>query len=143
VGREPAHEAFLAVQRLAGDLLQGVTELLKGSGLSGAQYNVLRILRGAGDSGLSCGQIAERLITRDPDITRLLDRLEKRGLVARVRDTADRRVVTTRITEEGLEVLAALDEPVAALHRRQLGHLGKDRLRQLLELLADAAARPA
>lgn len=140
---DATQQAFLAVQRLAGDLLQGVTELLKEAGLSGAQYNVLRILRGSLQSGLSCGQIAERLITRDPDITRLLDRMEKRGLVTRVRETADRRVVMTRITDAGLELLAALDEPMTALHRQQLGHLGEDRLRQMVQLLSEAGRRPA
>lgn len=134
----PEHTAFLALQRLASDLSQDVVELLKGAGLSGAQYNVLRILRGAGEAGLACGEIAERLITKDPDMTRLLDRLKKRGLVVRARETADRRVVTTRITAPGLELLAGLDEPVAALHRDQLGHLGQTKLAQLVRLLEQA-----
>lgn len=127
--------AFIALQRLASDLTQGITEVLKAAGLSGPQYNVLRILRGAGPEGLSCSEIAARLITRDPDITRLLDRLETRDLVARFRESEDRRVVTTRITAAGQELLASLDEPVDAVHQRQLGHLGQDRLGTLLELL--------
>ena len=75
------------------------------------------------------------MITRDPDITRLLDRLEKRGVISRCRETKDRRMVMARITPEGLKVLARLDEPVQAGHRKQLGHLGRERLRALSELL--------
>ncbi len=130
--------AFLALQRLAADLGQEVAELLKPAGLSPAQYNVLRILRGAGDRGLPCGEIAARMITKDPDITRLLDRLEKRGLVTRARESGDRRVVTTRITDEAIALLASLDEPVVELHRRQLAPLGEARLEELLALLEEA-----
>lgn len=136
------HEVFVALQRLASDLSQGVAELLKPSGISGPQYNVLRILRGAGPTGLPCGEIGGRLVTRDPDVTRLLDRLEKQGLVTRSRESEDRRVVTTRITDAGVALLATLDDPLAALHRRQLGHLGSERLRQLRELI-DLAAAPS
>jgi DNA-binding MarR family transcriptional regulator len=95
---------------------------------------VLRILRGAPE-GLTCGEIGERMITRDPDITRLLDRLEKRKLIARSRESEDRRVVVARITRGGLDVLARLDGPVREVHRAQLGHLGRERLRALAELL--------
>ena len=108
--------------------------VLKTENLSPTQYNVLRILRGSAE-GLPCGEIAGRMITRDPDITRLLDRLEKRGLISRCRETKDRRMVMARITPEGLELLARLDEPVQAAHRKQLGHLGRQRLRALTELL--------
>src|SRR6266849_6704672 len=101
---------------------------------SATQYNVLRILRGAPE-GLPCGEIASRMITRDPDVTRLLDRLEKRGLISRCRETKDRRTVMARITQEGLKLLTRLDEPVQADHRKQLGHLGRERLRTLTELL--------
>jgi DNA-binding MarR family transcriptional regulator len=75
------------------------------------------------------------MITRDPDVTRLLDRLEKRGLIARSREAKDRRTVMARITTEGLKVLTRLDEPVQAAHRKQLGHLGRERLRALTQLL--------
>jgi DNA-binding MarR family transcriptional regulator len=78
------------------------------------------------------------MITRDPDITRLLDRLEKRGLIARARDSKDRRIITVRITREGLRILAELDEPIEEFHRRQLGHLGQRRLKRLIELLNSA-----
>ena len=82
------------------------------------------------------------MITRDPDVTRLLDRLEKRGLISRCRETEDRRTVMTRITADGLKLLARLDEPVQTAHRKQLGHLGRERLRALAELLS-AARRPS
>jgi len=130
--------AFLELQRLAADLGQDVAELLKPAGLSAAQYNVLRILRGAGQAGLPCGEIAARMISKDPDITRLLDRLEKRRLVTRARESGDRRVVTTRITGEARTLLAGLDEPVAELHRRQLAALGEAKLEALLALLREA-----
>jgi DNA-binding MarR family transcriptional regulator len=94
-------ETFLNLQRTAEALMHGLEAGLKPAGLSPNQYNVLRILRGAGAEGLACGGIAERMVTRDPDMTRLLDRLEARGLVMRARDRADRRVITVRITPEG------------------------------------------
>jgi len=136
------HEAVLAVHRLASDLAQGVVDLLRPTGLSPAQFNVLRILRGAGSAGTSCGEIGERLVTREPDVTRLLDRLEKEGFIERTRSPDDRRIVLTRISAKGLDVLSTLDEPMAELHRRQLGHLGENRLRQLIELLAIAEDPP-
>lgn len=136
----PEHEVFLALQHLVAALVQESSELLRSAGLSGAQYNVLRILRGGGDTGMACGEIADRLISRDPDMTRLLDKLDALGLIARSRENADRRVVTTRITDGGLAILADLDEPMNALHKSQLGHLGKAKLARLLELLDDAAS---
>src|ERR1700687_5078261 len=102
-------EALVSLQRTA-DRLQGrLGDMLKPHGLSPTQYNALRILRGAGDEGRSCSEIAERMINRDPDITRLVDRLERRGLVARSRAGRDRRGVKTRITPAGLELLRGLD----------------------------------
>jgi len=130
-----AEEAvFLELLRTTDMLSRGLVKVLKIGDLSATQYNVLRILRGSLD-GLPCGEIASRMITRDPDITRLLDRLEKRGLISRCRETKDRRMVMARITPEGLKLLARLDEPVQAAHRKQLGHLGRERLRALTELL--------
>jgi DNA-binding MarR family transcriptional regulator len=120
-------------------LSRGLAQLLKAEDVSATQYNVLRILRGSPD-GLPCGEIASRMITRDPDVTRLLDRLEKRGLIARWRETKDRRMVMAKIKPEGLKVLARLDEPVEHTHRKQLGHLGWERLRELTELLGVARA---
>ncbi len=138
-GRQAGNEeaAFLDLLRTCDRLTRGVVWVLKPADLSPTQYNVLRILRGSKE-GLPCGEIASRMITRDPDITRLLDRLEKRGLISRSRETKDRRMVLTRITPEGLKLLAELDEPVQEAHRKQLGHLSPERLRKLTELLRAA-----
>jgi DNA-binding MarR family transcriptional regulator len=136
----PEEAAFLELMRTTDMLSRGLVGVLKAEELSSTQYNVLRILRGSPD-GLPCGEIATRMITRDPDITRLLDRLEKRALISRCRETKDRRMVMARITPEGLRVLARLDEPVQEGHRKQLRHLGRERLRALTELLQAARAQ--
>ena len=130
---------FLDLLRTTDMLSRSLVGILKAEDLSANQYNVLRILRGAHDA-LPCGEIASRMITRDPDITRLLDRLEKRGLISRCRETKDRRVVMAKITPEGLKLLSRLDEPIEDAHRKRLGHLGKERLRALTELLEAARA---
>jgi DNA-binding MarR family transcriptional regulator len=123
---------------LTSDLLARRLEpVLKAADISPTQYNVLRILRGA-PAGLVCSEIGGRMISRDPDITRLLDRLEKRGLVSRCRETKDRRMVLTRITEAGQKLLAQLDIPVLDAHHLQLGHLGPGKLRNLMNLLEEA-----
>jgi len=126
--------SFLDLLRTTDMLSRGLVTVLKTEELSSTQYNVLRILRGAPE-GLPCGEVANRMINRDPDVTRLLDRLEKRGLISRRRETTDRRTVIARITKEGLELLARLDEPVQSAHRKQLGHMGRERLGALAELL--------
>jgi DNA-binding MarR family transcriptional regulator len=136
----PEEAAFLDLLRTTDVLSRCLSQVLKAEDLSSNQYNVLRILRGAPD-GLSCGEIANRMITRDPDITRLLDRLEKRGLVSRSREARDRRTVLTQITPTGLKLLARLDEPVQEAHRKQLGHLGRQRLRAMTELLLVCRSR--
>ncbi len=136
----PEEGAYLELLRTADALSRGPAQALKAEDLSLTQYNALRILRGAPD-GLTCGQIGERMITREPDITRLLDRLEKRGLISRSRDAKDRRAVQSKITARGLEALARLDEPMQEVHRKQLGHLGAERLRALSELLAACRSR--
>src|ERR1035437_7937424 len=136
----PEEAAFVELCRTQDLLSRRLSALLKAEDLSGAQYNVLRILRGAVE-GLACGEIGNRMITRDPDITRLLDRLEKRGLISRCRESRDRRMVMATITAEGLDLLERRDEPVRAMHRSQLGHLGRARLGALTELLR--AARQA
>jgi DNA-binding MarR family transcriptional regulator len=118
-------------------LTRGAIGVLKSEELSTTQYNVLRILRGS-PQGLTCGEIAGGMITRDPDVTRLLDRMEKRGLLSRSREGRDRRSVLVRISPKGLKLVNCLDEPVQKIHRRQLGHMGKDRLQALAELLAAA-----
>jgi len=129
--------AFLELLRTTDMLSRGLVPLLKRESLSATQYNVLRILRGAGKA-LPCGEVASRMITRDPDVTRLLDRLEKRRLISRSRETKDRRTVLVRLTAQGLKLLARLDEPVQQAHRDQLGHLGQKRLRALSDLLRAA-----
>jgi DNA-binding MarR family transcriptional regulator len=135
----PAEEqAYINLLRTADALSRPLAELLKVAELSLTQYNVLRILRGAGPEGLPCRDVARRMVTRDPDITRLLDRLEVRGLVHRSREQHDRRVVTTRITDEGLKLLDRLDRPVADLHIRQLGHMSGDDLHALVRLTEQA-----
>ncbi len=131
-------EAFLNLQRTADALMRGLEEALKPSGLTQTQYNVLRILRGAGAEGLLCREISERMVTRDPDVTRMLDRLEVRGLVTRSRDRKDRRGVTVRITSAGDRLVSELDQPIAELHRKQLSHLGERRLGRLISLLEGA-----
>jgi len=136
----PEETAFLDLLRTTDMLSRGLGQVLKNEDLSANQYNVLRILRGSPE-GLACGEIARRMITRDPDITRLLDRLEKRGLISRRRETKDRRTVMAKITPEGLKVLVRLDEPVQSGHRKQLGHLGRERLRELTELLCLARSQ--
>jgi DNA-binding MarR family transcriptional regulator len=134
-------EALVNLLRTADVLMQRIAAVLKPYGLSHSQYNVLRILRGAGSDGLACREIGARMIARDPDITRLLDRIEARGLVTRTRDQKDRRVVTARITPEGLRLLEQLDGPVEEADRRQLEHLGERRLRSLIQLLEVARGR--
>jgi DNA-binding MarR family transcriptional regulator len=127
-------EAYLNVLRTAQELNSGFERLFKPHNLSLTQYNVLRILRGVGEP-LPSGQIAERLVTRDPDITRLLDRLEKRGLITRQRGESDRRVVLASITDQGLSILTLLDQPVLDMHQSQLKHFGEEKLRHFIELL--------
>ena len=134
-------DAYLSILSTAEVLQRQVVELLKRSDLSLPQYNVLRILRGAGAAGLACGEVGSRLIRHDPDITRLVDRLEKRGLLERTRDARDRRVVLGRITPKGLALLAELDDPLDALHEQQLGHIAQGRLSDLTALLQEARDR--
>ena len=133
----PAEEAFLNLQRTADWLLRGVEETLRSFSLTHPQYNVLRILGGAGAAGLLCGELSARMITRDPDITRLLDRLEKRGYVRRGRGVEDRRVVRAYLTEEGGTALRSLDKPMRDAVRGPLAPLGAVKLEQLTGLLEE------
>lgn len=133
----PEETAFLELLRTTDQLTRRLVPVLKAEELSSNQYNVLRILRGS-PAGLPSGEIGSRMITRDPDITRLLDRLEKRALISRSRESQDRRMVMARITQEGLKLLARLDGPVQAAHRQQLGHLGHERMAALCRLLRRA-----
>jgi DNA-binding MarR family transcriptional regulator len=135
-------EALLNVLRTADALTQRLAEALKPFGLTPSQYNVLRILRGAGAEGSRCGEIAERLVAHDPDVTRLLDRLERSGLVTRARDAEDRRVVRTTITARGLAVLKVADGPVDAVATTHFGSLGSRAIGELIAALeAVRAAR--
>jgi DNA-binding MarR family transcriptional regulator len=140
--KKPFHsleeETAVALSRTTDQLGRKMDALLKEHGLTGTQYNVLRILRGAGKTGLACSEIGERMVTRDPDITRLLDRMERAGLCTRARDQQDRRVIMARISPKGLRLVNALDEPVDALNMKMLGHMGEERLRSLLRLLEAA-----
>jgi DNA-binding MarR family transcriptional regulator len=128
-------EAYLSLLRTSDALETQVEAQLKEFGLTGTQYNALRILRGAGPEGLPCREIGERMITRDPDITRLLDRLEDRGFVQRARARHDRRVIYGKITPAGLKLLREMDKPLEKFGREMLRHVGQEKLRQLIELL--------
>ena len=138
-------EVFLGIVRVAEQLTRHLTEVLDPYRLTLSQYSVLNTLRHAGEDGLACGEIADRLTTRDPDITRLVDRLEVRGLVSRHRARPDRRVVRTQLTTEGRVLLEQLDVPLVALHARHLAPIGKRHLGALNALVeaADAAAHAA
>lgn len=128
-------EAMLSIERTAAVLIHRFAESLKAYDITPTQYNVLRILRGAGEDGLCRNEIRDRLVSQVPDVTRLLDRLEDAGLVMRERSEQDRRLVTTRITRQGTKLLSRLDEPVVRNHSRQLSHLTQAQLRTLIELL--------
>jgi len=136
-------EAVLNIVRTADGLSRKGAELLKAGGLSGTQYNVLRILRGAGSDGCACREIGERMVTHDPDITRLLDRMERNGWVTRARDGQDRRVVSVRITKEGLKLAEEFEAPLLALHKQVMRGLNAKDLEQLIELLEKVRANCA
>lgn len=131
-------EAFVSILRTAGAFQWREAELLKPYEITLPQYNVLRILRGAEPEGLICREIGERMIARDPDVTKLLDRLEARGLVSRERQEKDRRVIVARATPEGLRLVGEIDAPVLKLTGELLGHLGERKLGTLIRLLEEA-----
>ena len=128
-------EVILNVARTAEYFGSRLAEILKRADLTATQYNALRILRGAGADGLTCGNIGERMVTKDSDITRLLDRLERRGLIRRERPESNRRIVLTAITADGLSLLAELDAPLQEAQRKLLAHMGKHRLNELNDSL--------
>jgi DNA-binding MarR family transcriptional regulator len=130
-------EAILSIARTAALLEHAGAEALKPFDLTITQYNVLRILRGAGDAGLCRNEVGERLVTQVPDVTRLLDRMETGGLINRRRNGEDRRFVATYITDKGLKLLEKIDRELPAMHARQLGHLSQKRLRELIDLLEE------
>jgi DNA-binding MarR family transcriptional regulator len=132
-------EVFLEVLRTGHALVQDLVDLLKPYRLTQPQYNVLRILRGAGAAGLPTGEVGARMVaSREPDVTRLLVRMERQGLVERERRADNRRFVTARITPRGRRVLKALDRPVLDMHAAQLRHMTRHELEQLAELLERA-----
>jgi DNA-binding MarR family transcriptional regulator len=130
-------EVFIAVQIVADRLMQPWAAFLRTVDLTPAQYNVLRILRGAGAAGLLAGEIGERLIARSPDVTRLIDRLEKRALVARNEDADDRRAVRVHITEPGLALIAPLDQQAGGTFKSVLSQVPPERLRALRDQLGE------
>lgn len=131
----PAQEATVSLLRTADVVNRLVDRVIERHGITGQQYNVLRILRGAGEKGLPTLEIAERMIEQTPGITRLVDRLEAKKLVTRERCPTDRRQVYCRISAAGLALLAKLDEPVRDGADRALHQLSKKEIAQLLELL--------
>jgi DNA-binding MarR family transcriptional regulator len=134
----PEQETSLNLLRTQDHIQHAFARLFEGHGISGSQYNVLRILRGHGGDGLPCQEVAAQMVTRMPDVTRLVDRLAEAGLVERARTARDRRVVLVKITAAGLELLARLDRPVLDLHKRLLGHLSRAELAELNRLLVKA-----
>ncbi len=136
----PEQEAYLNLWRTYDRLRLMEDELFGHHDLTAQQYNALRLLRGVAPETLPTLALASRLVSRAPDITRLLDKLETRGLIARDRSPEDRRTVRVGVTAAGLALLADLDGPVRACHARQLGHLTPADLRTLTALLREARA---
>ena len=134
-------EALLNIVRTAATMTDDMEELLKQRGITNTQYNVLRILRAAEPEGLCRNELRDRMLTRMPDVTRLLDRMEEAGLVARSRDNEDRRLVSTRITPAGRKLVDDLDAPVQAYHKTRLAHVSDDQLQTLVDLLTLARDR--
>lgn len=144
--QSPAHESVVGILRTAAVLQRHVSRVVEPSGITLQQYNVLRILRGAGDAGLPTLAIRDRMIEEAAGITRLLDRLEAAGFVLRERSTPDRRQVLCRITAAGLALLATLDAPVDEVNTLALAALSLDEQHALLSLLeairAGCTSRP-
>jgi DNA-binding MarR family transcriptional regulator len=139
--RSLEEEVYIAIRLTSQVMDQPWAQYLrKTEGISPSQYNLLRILRGAGVDGRTMREVAERMINRDPDVTRLADRTVKLGLARRMRDTEDRRVVKLFITEKGLEMLARLDAAVVVFLKQVLGGLGPKRLKMLRDLLSETRA---
>jgi DNA-binding MarR family transcriptional regulator len=134
-------EVYLNIARTAAVLEHAFAQSLKPYGITATQYNVLRILRGAGPDGLCRNDIGSRLVRSVPDVTRLLDRMEEMQLISRERTGADRRYVTTRVSRQGLDLLARLDEEITGMHQRQVGHVDRRSLRELVDTLT-AIRRP-
>lgn len=131
-------EAYLQLARTRAELEAGMSRVLKPAGLSESTYNALRILRGAGPKGARCSDIGRMMVVRVPDVTRLVDRLVEMELATRARDADDRRAVRVRISEEGLALLARLDDLILNGHRDQLTGMSQDELETLCTLLEKA-----
>jgi DNA-binding MarR family transcriptional regulator len=140
--RSKNEEAALNVVRTSAVLADHFDQLFKPFGITGPQYNVLRILRGAGAEGLCRNEIRDRMLTRMPDMTRMLDRMESAGLVVRERLGSDRRMVRTELAPKGRRLLAKLDAAVLKEHARRFGHLSESQLRSLISMLTSVRHRP-
>lgn len=134
-------ETHLSIARTAAVLEREFAQLLRPHGITPTQYNVLRILRGAGAAGLCRNELGERLVTPVPDVTRLLDRMADMRLIARQRSDEDRRLVRTHLTAKGLDLVNGLDAAIVAAHRERLTHIGRDRLKALIDTLADVRSK--
>ncbi|GMV91802.1 MAG: hypothetical protein AMXMBFR82_15800 [Candidatus Hydrogenedentota bacterium] len=134
----PEDEAMLNIMRTHSVLTGISSALLKEQNLSAPLYNILRILRGAGDHGARVHDIGDRMVAREPDMTRLIDRLEKLKLARRERCKVDRRVIYVHITPAGLDTLATLDGPVREMHRKLLGHMSATELATISRLMVKA-----
>lgn len=134
-------EVHVSIARTAALLERTVAQFLRPHGITPTQYNVLRILRGAGAAGLCRNELGERLVTPVPDVTRLLDRMADLKLVARQRSDEDRRLVRTHLTAKGLELVNSLDAPLRTAHRERLKHLSRQRMRDLADTLAEIRDR--
>jgi DNA-binding MarR family transcriptional regulator len=130
----PVQEAMLALMVTASELRANMDRILAESGITGEQFNILRILRGAQPCGHPCGEIGERMVDRAPDVTRRIDSLEKQGLVERERSTDDRRVVHVRITEKGLAAIDAISPTLHEFEMKVSGKLNEEELNRLAEL---------
>ena len=128
-------EALLSVVRTSAHLMDRFELFLRPYGITGTQYNVLRILRGSEPEGLCRNELRDRMLTRMPDVTRLLDRMEEAGLVERTRDNEDRRMVTSRITKKSLELLAQLDPLVAENEKQSFSGISPDQIQTLIDVL--------
>ena len=135
-------EACLNIMRTNSGLNSEFLKLAKSHGITQVQYNILRILRGAGANGLSCVEIANRMITRVPDVTRLIDRLEKSGSVRRIRSISDRRIVQVMIAQKGQQLVDSLDKPTLDLLKKQLGHMTEEELALVNRLMVKARNGP-
>jgi DNA-binding MarR family transcriptional regulator len=129
-------EGLLSIVRTSAQLMDRFELFLRPYGITGTQYNVLRILRGADSGGLCRNDLRDRMLTRMPDVTRLLDRMEEAGLVERTRDADDRRMVTSRITRRATELLATLDPIVAEREKRFFSGIDRDQIQTLVDVLA-------